>query len=263
MKQPLSQRGVTLVELAFVIVIASFIIVSALYGTQVIRSTKVKAYVIQLNHIKNAGEMFRRQYGTWPGDFGQATNRLNGCNAASACENGNGDQIVASSNSNGCRMPDYQVGDQAFPCTNVTGGNETAQYWRHLVLSGLIENITLRMDGSGNPRYRWGDSMPKVRLGGGFQILYNGNRSNLYVENATGHFLVYQRNPRQFHRNFNANGDGAMTSYDARAIDIEMDDGVPGTGNFRSRGGWGCHDDDGNYTNYGQMDCSTFYKISD
>lgn len=258
-----SQRGVTLVELAFVIVIAAFVLVIALYGTQVVRSTKVKAFIIQMNYIKNAAETFKRQYGTWPGDFGQATTRLRGCDASSACENGNGDQVVASANSNACRMPSYQIGDQAFPCTTVTGGNETAQYWRHLALSGMIENITLRMDAGGNPRYRWGDSMPKVRLGGGFQVLYNADRTNLYVENLTGHFLVYQRTPRQFHRSFNANGDGAMTSYDAQAIDVQIDDGQPYTGQFRARGGWGCHDASGNYTNYGQMDCSTFYKYSE
>ncbi len=263
------QSGLSLMEIAFALVIFAAVITSALYGIQAVRNAKLKAFVIQLTHIRDASETFRKQYGTLPGDFGFATARLKGCGTSDInCFNGNGDEIVASSTSNGaCQMPDYDGGDQAFPCPNLGNGNETAQFWRHLVLAGMLDGISLR-----RPVYRWGDGLPRVRQGGGFQISFNSNTNNLYLRDfntnvsPTGHYLSYQRLPNLFHRSFGSTGDGAISGIDAWRIDQLIDDGRPLTGSMRSTGGWGCGNvgtpsTDDVYNELDQMQCLLLIRL--
>ena len=268
MRTTSSQSGLTLVELAFAIVIFAFIVTSAAYGVRVVKQSKVKAFIVQVTMTKNAATMFRQRYGTWPGDFAQATTRLRNCNPGNRCENGNGDGVIASSTTaNACQLPVYTASEQAFPCTTVYGaGNETAQFWRHLVLADMIDGLKLA-----GATYKWGDGLTKVRMGGGLQVLYNGDPANRYLADygsgsLTGHFFAYQRMPETLHSDFSKTGDGPIAPWDTRAIDAELDDGAPLTGKFRSTGSWGCgnieqaaaeHD----YQNTEQMQCFFLYKF--
>ncbi len=271
MRRSSVQYGFTLVEIAFALVIFSIVTVSAIYGVRAVKQAKVKAFIIQITQVKNAAETFKQRYGTWPGDFSQATTRLRNCNgigAAPFCGNGNGDLIIASSTSMGCRMPNYEQEDQDFPCKDINNDNETAQFWRHLVLADQLDGIKLT-----SSRYKWGDGLPKVRMGGGLQVIYNNDPNNKYVANygsgsLTGHFISYQKLPNLFHRSFEATGDGVIAPWDSRTIDTEIDDGAPLTGKMRSTGSWGCGNvlqpnkpDERVYTEVEHMQCFILYKF--
>jgi prepilin-type N-terminal cleavage/methylation domain-containing protein len=248
-------KGFSLVETAVVIAVIGVLATGVLMGLRLVENSRIKSFISQVTFYENAAKSFYSQYKTWPGDFAQAEARLKECGVDPVtgldrqCRNGNGDHIVASSaGGNACRMPAFNAGnvDTPFPCApapgaSVANGNETIQFWRHLQLAGLINGLRMRPT-----TYNWGDSMPKVKLAGGLQVIYNGDPNNQFVASdvvgagLTGHFFVLGRNARLFNRNFQAVGDGVLSVNSAWALDREMDDGTPQTGDFRTLGGWGC-----------------------
>ncbi|HEY1096884.1 MAG TPA: type II secretion system protein [Alphaproteobacteria bacterium] len=264
MKKNLSQRGLSLVEITVVVLVIGILIIGSLYGLRVVQNAKIKAHVIQISVYQNAAQSFRKQYGTWPGDFAQATTMLNDCNAVRQCEDGNGDQVVASrNNSTDCRMPAFTTAESAFPCApaaaaSVANGSELTQFWRHLALSRLITDLRMRPF-----RYNWGDSMPKTRITGGIQLIYEGNNGNNFVNGLTGHFFTMSRDPRVLVFNMNAAGNGMIAIDMAETLDKEMDDGLPNTGNFRAVGNWGCGGpgETNAYNGTALRQCTTFYKF--
>jgi type II secretory pathway pseudopilin PulG len=264
MKKNSSTYGFSLVEITVVILVVGLLVTGTLYGLRLVQNTKIKSFIIQTTIYQNAATNFQKQYGTWPGDLANARDVLRDCSAVRQCNNGNGDQVVASSNNSwDCRLPNYTTGQLNFPCTpapgtNINNGNETTQFWRHLSLAGLITDLRIR-----NDRYAWGDSMPKTRIVGGVQVIYEGNVNNHYVNGLTGHFFLIARDPRVLHANMDAVGNGALSIEFARILDTQMDDGLPSSGKFRSVGGWGCGNP-GNANEYegtALRQCTSFYKF--
>jgi type II secretory pathway pseudopilin PulG len=262
-----NRNGFSLVEITIVVLAFGIVILGTMYGLRVVQSAKIKAFVVQLNLYQNAATSFRKQYGTWPGDLANARDVLKNCSAARQCINGNGDQIVASANnSTDCRMPASGDSQRNMPCVPGAGsdvsstGSELIQFWRHLALAGMITDLRMR-----NDRYMWGDSMPKNRIVGGLQVIYEGNINNGYIRGMTGHIFLLARDVRVLQGNLAAAGNGVLSIEMARAIDTEIDDGFPLSGMYRTIGGWGC----GNYGQPGEnvysgtalRQCTSFFKF--
>jgi hypothetical protein len=79
--------GVTLVELALVVLIIGFLVALVIQGQELIRSSRVRSLIAQQDAVEAAVLGFQDRYRAMPGDYADAANTI-ACNPA--CLNGNG-----------------------------------------------------------------------------------------------------------------------------------------------------------------------------
>jgi prepilin-type N-terminal cleavage/methylation domain-containing protein len=94
-RQPTSQAGFTLVELAIVMIIIGLLIAGVLKGQELIANARVTATVAQIKGIDAATSTFKDTYAALPGDMTAPTTRLPNCLAAPCGVAGNGDGKLA------------------------------------------------------------------------------------------------------------------------------------------------------------------------
>lgn len=210
------EYGFTLVSLAIVLVIIGFIVGIIIKGEQVLNDGRLKATVSQMQYYKAAMHQFKDKYKAYPGDMEDALTRVNGCDATTFCQNGNGDHVIGTHN-NG--LTEYPFSGN-IASVNVTGtgeDRETRQFWLHLFLAGI-----LTADITPEGQIGWGRSQPYARVGGGYELFFNAS-----VPSPSGHWLLLRKqisieSPFQ---DVTVSGVRPLSQEDAAFIDRSVDDG--------------------------------------
>lgn len=154
-------RGFSLVELSIVLVVIGLLVGGITAGVSIVRGSKLKSVITDVENFKTGLLNFRSQYDAIPGDMLNAHDYWDDgadgvCGTASDC------------NGNGNRRIDWSSG---------SSGNERETYrsWQHLSLAGLVAgNFTgIGYAGSGN-RADIGINIPASKVaGGGFNLYYH------------------------------------------------------------------------------------------
>lgn len=139
-KMQKKKNAFTLVELSVVLVIIGLLVASITAGKSLIRSSRISALISQINNLEAAVANFTEQYGTYPGDFSNASTVF-GC-SFTGC-NGNGDGYI-----------------------NFTGSSantEVYHFFTHLSLAGLLDG---QYTGVNIPYVKWNSSYMTMRYVG-------------------------------------------------------------------------------------------------
>lgn len=179
------QQGFTLVEIAIVIAIIGLLIGGVLKGQQMITNTKLKRIELDSTGIKMAMLSYQDRYRQLPGDDYDASARFSlytdGVNDPTPADiNGDGDSIIDGN-------------------WLVSPNTESANVWKHLRASGLI-------DGSGDD-----DTQPINAYGG--KIGLRDGSLEIY-----GPVVVF----------------GLIDGPIAKALETRLDDSVPSSGRIQS-----------------------------
>lgn len=203
------ESGFTLVELAIVLIIIGLLIGGILKGQELIANAQITNAVSQIKGVDGAVATFRETYGSFPGDFGNAVNRIAGCTTANACGNPTG-------TINNGRV-DVAIG--AIPVATVT--NEGYLFFNHMRVADLITGLT------GGSTVAFGISHPEASIGGGFTIGHTSVTGSVITASRAGHYLVLTGSTTAL---ANASGTGALSASQAARIDRKLDDAAATSG---------------------------------
>jgi prepilin-type N-terminal cleavage/methylation domain-containing protein len=202
--------GFTLVELSIVLVIIGLILGGVMVGRSMIRSTQVNRVASDLESYAAAAQMFVDKYQGLPGDMTNATTYW----SSTIVANGDGDGQL-----------------DAAGAASTAG--ETFGAWEQMALAGMLKGTFNGIAGAGGVNNAVpGTNAPKGPLSGtAYAWAYYGTLSggpNLY-DGYYGNSLHFGTAltttvPSTF----------ALTPSEAYAIDLKIDDGIPGTGNLLS-----------------------------
>lgn len=190
------QKGVSLVEMAIIIVVIGLLVAGVLQGKELIRLAQLKSVISDTEEIKAGVKEFQYKYGQLPGDFNKATTLW-----SSATGNGNGNGVL------------------------YFWGSEPLYFWNHLSLSGIIPYSYTGVAGTpGSNYWIYGENAPKSKLDGVGYICYQP-----YIGTA---IVVGKR----FSAGVSQPWGGVFTPKEAWWMDKKIDDGLAQSGNFRAAG---------------------------
>lgn len=208
--------GVSLIELAIVMVIVALLTGGVLAGKSLVKVTQINKLVSELNKTRLAYTNFVGKYNCKPGDCPNATTFF------SAVDNGDGDGFIFNPGPSGWnpKFPSY---------TNLEG----LEAWHHLAASGLLD-ISPTMDGN---CLDFGDPIMYE------QTFYTQCNYPMLPFDIGYFFISPQVQPVYFKKEFfclNANVDCQSRVSDnidvttVREIDTKIDDGKPWRGKMLS-----------------------------
>lgn len=143
--------GFTLVEAAIVMVVIGLILGVVLQGQALIRNAEYRSLKSDISDYQSAYYAFRERYGALPGDFADASDRLE-----SGMPDGDGNGVIA----------------DGPTCDNA--GDESCMAWQHLRAARLI---------GGNPELAGPEARPSHPYGGVFSSFFTGDDGNGVFEN--------------------------------------------------------------------------------
>lgn len=209
------QAGFSLIEAAIVLAVAGLLIGGALQGQTLIENARIQAVVDQLQGYRTAVTSFQDKFGALPGNFSQATTRLN-----ASLSNGSGSGTL---------------GSTALDAKNT----ENVQFWQHLAAANLITGVNARPAAT-VANAQLGREIPATRLGGGIvAVSADGTATSDSVAIPRGSWLrLGDGSPTT--ADGATTGDFAtnalLTSDQAFQIDKALDDGNPRTGRVLATG---------------------------
>lgn len=183
------QQGFTIVEMSVVIIIIGLLIGALMKGKEMVRATKVRSAISELNDIKQAALKFRQKYGTMPGDYKKATTELLNCiEASTSCYDGDNNGKVE-------------------PAPSAGAVDEEEQFWKHLYYGGFRQN----------------EIFSSKLVGGTVRVYYDEYPSGSFTAGYMGgtgkHWLILESSA--------GSGVGCcLTLGEQRAIDMKIDDGA-------------------------------------
>lgn len=201
--------GLTLLELAIVLVIIGLVVASATAGRHLIKQAELKNIIQDFENYNASIHTFREKYYSWPGDIPNATEFWDTATCPTPQCNGNGD--------------DHILGGTGGP-----NQNEGYRAWQHLVLAGMVHGNFDGLGRSGGNEAIIGENVPaSPRTEGGYFLHYWGipDKANALTLGA------FQAGTY--------NAGAILTPDDAHAIDEKMDDGLPREGKLWAMGNGG------------------------
>lgn len=209
-------KGFTLVELAIVLTIVALLIGGVLKGQELVKNGNMTATLAQVKAIAAAQKMFYDAYMYYPGDMKDARTRLNKCDAAHTCYNGNGNESV-----NGEGSGNDKGTVQSWQSVIATPTSENFQYWKHLALAGFMKEID-----SNASVAKWGSSHPYTALDCGFHAVTTTDAGS--VSTLSGNILGFRKDVN------GGAGFNCVTPQIASVLDLKADDGVATTGDIQA-----------------------------
>lgn len=211
------QKGFSLVELSIVLVIIGLISAGVVAGNSLIRSAYISSTIKEANSLITAVNSFKLAYGQLPGDFNEATDYWGATDSAgNTIYNGNNNRKIC------C----VSAGGGGFPIENLP-------FFQHLAFAELIPG-QYDVDSNANPLPVENTLVAPTNSDDGWVALYFGDgggsngwgtsQNQLYTK--TGNAISIGDSAQNY-----LDG-GVITSKNARAIDIKIDDGEPARGNF-------------------------------
>lgn len=143
MRKISDQKGISLVEMAVVLVVIGVIIGAVFKGADLLHSAKKQSTVAQIQQLLSNVQLFKEKYGFLPGDFPKASSDIN-----ESIPNGNGSGTL--------------TGDP-FSKSSPSG-----LFWAHLEAAELFH--TAMPNGE---TLMYGDGLLPSELGGGFTVVYS------------------------------------------------------------------------------------------
>jgi prepilin-type N-terminal cleavage/methylation domain-containing protein len=188
------QAGFTLVEIAIVLVIIGLLLGGILKGQEMITQAKIKNVVNDFNGITAAVNSYQDRYKALPGDDINATGRW----AGSLSGDGNGQFCTGA-----CPVPVVAPNLYNNAVTTTVAAPEVNLFWWHLRLAGFVGGSTAAGAGSSaSPPSNAANGLMGVQTGG------MGFTSNIVCSSN-------------------------LPDKIAIAVDTQMDDGTPSTGQVR------------------------------
>ena len=191
----LAEAGFTLVEIAIVLVIIGLLLGGILKGQEMINQARIKNVVNDFNGITVAVTSYQDRYRALPGDDGNAAGRWT-------------TQAPANGNANGVVVGLYNANDTNGTAGAPAAAAESNLFWQHLRLAGFVPGVTVAT-GSGTP--------PQNATGGmiGVETAVPGTSGLGFTT-----LIVCASN---------------VPDKVASAVDTQMDDANPGTGQVRGQ----------------------------
>lgn len=174
--QKRSMQGFSLVEAAVVLVVIGIILGAVLQGRSLIESADYKSFRQQIREYRGAFHNFRDRFDALPGDFADASVRLE-----STQEDGGGDGVIGG-----------DVASGWSGCSSTT--DERCVAWQHLRAAGML---------GGNPDTDGDDAAPEHPFGGVVAAFFTGSGEN----GTFGHKLLISDVPVGIARRFDADED--------------------------------------------------------
>ncbi len=248
---------------------------------QEIRDTAVTPHTLmQVHHIKNAMEDFKKTYGGLPGDISDAEKKIPACSDHDYCKS-----VSATANDGIIGREDFfntlkpQVQDTVtLPAK--TAADETVLFWAQLAASGLIKTSFgsgVEIDFSdivNGSAVELGKTNPPAKTGGGFIVGY-GNGAPLPLSlspknnGIKGTILVLMSDKAlQGAVELNTPGEQAIGPHRAVQIDRKGDDGRPDRGFIQAYGSPLCFKTNASgEVDYNEsvtsMECGLIFKMTD
>lgn len=218
------QSGFTLIELSIVITIIGLIVASVIGGQSLVKQSKIRAQVAQLEKYSSAYFSFKTQYSAIPGDFSKASEYW------PAATDGDGNGVLN------------------HDCNRIhRTTRENLKFFHHLSASKIIPD-------NFNGTWQIGVGYPEAKIsnnqGIGVCGLLLQNRTDAQIENQHQVSLEDARKQYRAMLSINiANSDATNSQYNnregflspntMRAIDIKIDDGIAREGVFKAHSIWG------------------------
>jgi type II secretory pathway pseudopilin PulG len=211
------QAGFSLIEAAIVLAVAGLLIGGALQGQTLIENARIQSVVDQVQGYRTAVTTFQDKYNALPGNFSEATTRLN-----ASLVNGGGTGTLG---------------------TTMLSANSTenVQFWQHLAAANLVTGVYARPEAT-NTDAKLGKEIPATRLGGGIvAVVADGSSTSNSVAIPRGTWLrIGDGAPTTAAGSGTTSGDFAenaiLTPDQAYQIDKSLDDGNPRTGKVMATG---------------------------
>lgn len=192
------QAGFTLVEIAIVLVIIGLLLGGVLKGQEMIENAKVKNGINDMNGISAAYNSYIDRFRQLPGDDGEANL------AALRARGGSWTTVTVNGNRNGVIGQGLNAITQV-QVFNPPAAQESTGFWQQLRAAGLI---------SGNPASTALAALPRNAFNG-----VTGVGLGVGVPATAARFSICM---------------SQVPGKAARAIDIQLDDGLPNGGSIQS-----------------------------
>jgi prepilin-type N-terminal cleavage/methylation domain-containing protein len=218
----------SLVELSIVLVILGLLVGGILAGQSLIRASELRSVIAEQSRWLTATQAFRDKYFALPGDMSNATSIWGKDSTYCSSHPGSvGTPGTCNGNGNG-----QLYGGGA----NSTG--EMYQYWKQLVLAGLMEGTYTGIGGSAGEPVIGTNSPPAKLSPAGWSATYFDNSdsgsASMWALNDGNMFIFGGQNTG------NWNSTNTLRTQELWNIDTKLDDGKPAAGKVISYGWFGC-----------------------
>lgn len=243
------EHGFSLVELSVVLVILGLLVGGILGGTALIRAAELRQIETELTEIKTAVNLFKQKYSALPGDMRNATEiwgRADNGTFSGQCGNPKSDEGTGKQTCNGDgnkRVGTWDVMNRYY---------ETFRFWQHLSNAGLLEGNYTGIHGpNGDAEHVDGVNSPASDYpGAGWTVEEVSNfegDDKFYAKDYGNYLELGAVVPGNCHEG------PLFTPEEVAALDMKVDDGMPGRGELVVIGWRKCttshnkHDFDGEY----------------
>lgn len=271
----MKKDGFSLLELSVAMIIIALIVGGIIEGVSMLRQAELRRAATDLTDIRNALSIFRDKYGYLPGDIPTATQIWGRADGGAVLSSNCNDPETDRDPANPEATCNGDGNNTLAGSTAANANTEAYRLWQHLSNAKLIPG---QYTGVGGPvgTTMWRISTPEnvmqsaVKDGGYFvQTTYIGSTCGA-PSRWTGTEATDENVRISFGR-FNSAGwawGAILTPSEAHSIDIKIDDGRPGLGNFTVFCAPVCADSRDIYAaNYLADDntenCTVFMRVSD